>query len=286
MAVINGTAGADTLTGTAEDDELKALAGNDVILGSGGADKIDGGAGTDTVNYSTSAEGINVEVRLGAGQAGRGGDAEGDILTNIESVVGTQFNDTFTSGPDARATPIRFEGGAGDDTYYINKGGTPTIVELADGGNDEVRVSVVNPSGTVLAANIERLTFIGDKAFMGYGNDSDNIITGSSGNDTLYGGAGADQFIGGSGYDTVGYLDSALAMTINLKNGEHSGIGVGDTYTSIEAISGTNLNDTFYIGNSPIGLEGAGGLDRVSYELSDNAVTIDLASSLPTAVAL
>ncbi|WP_456362508.1 hypothetical protein [Pseudomonas syringae] len=50
---------------------------------------------------------------------------------------------------------------------------------------------------------------------MGYGNDSDNIITGSSGNDTLYGGAGADQFIGGSGYDTVGYLDSALAMNIN-----------------------------------------------------------------------
>uniref|UniRef100_UPI00137A9221 calcium-binding protein n=1 Tax=Pseudomonas ovata TaxID=1839709 RepID=UPI00137A9221 len=143
-------------------------------------------------------------------------------------------------------------------------------------GNDEVRVSVPHASATLLADNIERLTFVGSSAFKGYGNASNNIITGDSGNDTLYGGAGADQFIGGDGYDTVGYLDSKVAMTIDLKTGMHSGIASGDTYTSIEAIGGSNFNDIFYAASSPMGLEGASGTDLVTYVKSNSAVTIDL----------
>ncbi|MFZ3283356.1 calcium-binding protein, partial [Pseudomonas sp.] len=122
MAVINGTSGADTLTGTSGDDEINALGGNDVIKGSGGADKIDGGSGVDTVDYSNSNAGVNVEVRFGTGAVGKGGDAEGDLLTGIENVIGSAFNDVLTSGPDHTATAIRLEGGAGDDIYYINTG--------------------------------------------------------------------------------------------------------------------------------------------------------------------
>ncbi|MBI6852536.1 calcium-binding protein, partial [Pseudomonas cichorii] len=228
MAVITGTAGADTLTGTAGDDEINALAGNDLIKGSAGADKIDGGAGSDTVDYSASTEGININVRLGVGLVGRGGDAEGDTLTSIETVIGSAFNDVLNVGPYTSVVGIRLEGGDGDDIYNFNAGFTPTIIEQANGGNDEVRVSVLNPGNTFLAANIERLTYVGTGAFTGYGNDSDNTITGGSGNDILYGGAGADQFIGGAGYDTAGYLDSKDAVTINLKTGVHSGIAAGD----------------------------------------------------------
>ncbi|UQS14298.1 calcium-binding protein [Pseudomonas sp. HS6] len=139
-----------------------------------------------------------------------------------------------------------------------------------------------DPAGTVLAANVERLTFIGNGAYTGWGNDSDNIITGGSGNDTLYGGAGADQFIGGTGYDTAGYLDSKVAMTINLKTSVHSGIAAGDTYTGIEAIRGSNFNDIFYGGPNAMGLDGAAGQDLVSYEFADSAVTIDLTSGANT----
>ncbi|MCF5559245.1 calcium-binding protein, partial [Pseudomonas syringae] len=234
MAVINGTAGADTLIGTAGDDEINALGGNDVIKSSAGADKIDGGAGTDTVDYSASTEGVSIDLRLGVGLAGRGGDAEGDTLNGIETVIGSAFNDVLSAGPYTIMTAVRLEGGTGDDIYNINMGYAPTIIEQAGGGNDEVRVSVINPNNTVLAANVERLTYVGAGAFTGYGNDSDNIITGGSGNDTLYGGAGADQFIGGAGYDGAGYLDSKEAVTINLKTGVHSGIAAGDTYTDIE----------------------------------------------------
>ncbi len=283
MAVITGTAGADTLTGTAGDDEINALAGNDLIKGSAGADKIDGGAGSDTVDYSASTEGISINVRLGVGLVGRGGDAEGDTLNGIETIIGSAFNDILTAGPYSSVVGVRLEGGAGDDIYNINMSYTPTIVEQADGGNDEVRVSVINPNNTFLAANIERLTYVGTGAFTGYGNDSDNIITGGSGNDILYGGAGADQFIGGAGYDTAGYLDSKEAVTINLKTGVHSGIAAGDTYTDIEAIRGSNFNDTFIGDGSGIDFDGGAGVDTVDYSGSTAGVNVNVRLGAGTA---
>ncbi|MCK9817711.1 calcium-binding protein, partial [Pseudomonas sp. MAFF 302046] len=103
-----------------------------------------------------------------------------------------------------------------------------------------------------------------------------------SSNDTLYGGAGADQFFGGAGYDIVGYTDSKTAVTINLKTGVNTGIAAGDTYTDIEAVRGSNLNDIFYGGTSAMGLDGSVGQDLVSYELSDQAVAIDLTTGANT----
>ncbi|UQS15269.1 hypothetical protein [Pseudomonas sp. HS6] len=51
----------------------------------------------DTVDYSTSAAGINVDIRYNTpGRAGIGGDSEGDTLINIEKVIGSAFNDTFS----------------------------------------------------------------------------------------------------------------------------------------------------------------------------------------------
>ncbi|WP_434562770.1 beta strand repeat-containing protein [Pseudomonas sp. R1-6] len=283
MAVINGTAGADALIGTAGDDEISALGGNDIIRGTAGADKIDGGAGLDTVDYSASAEGISIDLRQGAGLVGQGGDAEGDILIGIETVIGSAFNDVLSSGPYTVIPTVRLEGGAGDDIYNINLGLTPYIIEQAGGGNDEVRVSVINTNGTVLAANVERLTYVGTGAFTGYGNDSDNVITGGSGNDTLYGGVGADQFIGGAGSDTAGYTDSKEAVTINLKTGVHSGIAAGDTYTDIEAIRGSNFNDTFVGDGSGMDFDGGAGIDTVDYSGSTAGVNVDIRTGAGTA---
>ncbi|MDR8368303.1 calcium-binding protein, partial [Pseudomonas sp. JL3] len=100
--------------------------------------------------------------------------------------------------------------------------------------------------------------------------------TGGSGNDTLYGGAGADQFIGGAGYDTAGYTDSTVAVTINLKTGVHSGIGAGDTFTDIEAIKGSNYNDTFVGDGRGTDFDGGVGIDTVDYSASAAAVNVDI----------
>nr|WP_249484910.1 hypothetical protein [Pseudomonas sp. HS6] len=146
----------------------------------------------DTVDYSTSAAGINVDIRYNApGRAGVGGDSEGDTLFNIEKVIGSAFNDTFSID----TISATFEGGAGDDVYILNTG-SATVIEQVGGGNDEVRTNYGQIS---LNANVERLTYTGTGAFIGYGNASDNIITGGIGNDTLFGGDGADQFFGGAG---------------------------------------------------------------------------------------
>ncbi|WP_285374063.1 calcium-binding protein, partial [Pseudomonas sp. lyk4-TYG-107] len=270
MAVINGTNGADTLTGTSGDDEINGLAGNDLIRGSAGADKIDGGTGTDTVDYSTSADGINVDIRSNAvGLAGIGGDAQGDTLSGIEKVIGTAFNDTFNLDT-ATAT---FEGGAGDDVYVLNGSGG-TVIEQSSGGNDEVRS---NFAQIYLSANVERLTYTGTGSFTGWGNASDNVITGGVGNDFLYGGAGADQFIGGAGIDTVGYTDSTVGVSINLKTGVNSGIAAGDTYTGIERILGSNGNDTFVADSRVFAFDGgAGAADVVDYSTSNEAINVDI----------
>ncbi|WP_123589227.1 beta strand repeat-containing protein [Pseudomonas fluorescens] len=270
MAVINGTNGADTLTGTSGDDEINGLAGNDLIRGSAGADKIDGGTGTDTVDYSTSADGINVDIRSNAvGLAGIGGDAQGDTLSGIEKVIGTAFNDTFNLDT-ATAT---FEGGAGDDVYVLNGSGG-TVTEQSGGGNDEVRS---NFAQIYLSANVERLTYTGTGSFTGWGNASDNVITGGVGNDFLYGGAGADQFIGGAGIDTVGYTDSTVGVSINLKTGVNSGIAAGDTYTGIERILGSNGNDTFVADSRVFAFDGGAGVaDVVDYSTSTEAINVDI----------
>ncbi|WP_419736164.1 beta strand repeat-containing protein [Pseudomonas sp. COR18] len=270
MAVINGTDGADTLAGTSGNDEINGLGGNDLILGSAGADKIDGGNGTDTVNYSSSTAAINVDLRYGVvGRTGMGGDAEGDTLVNVERVIGSAFDDTF-SIDTLNAT---LEGGAGDDVYIISNTLGTAIIEQAGGGNDEVRTSY---GAHTLSANIERLTYTGTGAFTGYGNAGDNIITGGIGNDTFYGGDGADQFIGGAGTDTVSYTESAVGVNLNFRTGVHSGIARGDTYNSIEAILGSNYNDIFVGDSRAMAFNGGTGIDLISYESSDAGVTIDL----------
>ncbi|SCW97889.1 calcium-binding protein, partial [Pseudomonas sp. NFACC05-1] len=268
MAVINGTSGVDTLAGSDGDDEVYGLASNDVLLGSAGADRLDGGTGVDTVNYSASTAAIDIDVRNGVGRAGVGGDAAGDTLVAIEKVIGTAFDDSFTS----TIGNLTFEGGAGNDIYNVATSGVK-IIEQDNGGIDELRTS-----WTLMTMDpfIEKMTYTGTVNFTGYGNSSDNIITGGAGNDLLFGGDGADQFFGGAGLDVAGYTDSKVAVNINLKTGIHSGIAAGDTFTDIEVIRGTGAADTFVADGRAIGFDGGAGIDTVDYSTSTEAINVDI----------
>ncbi|MBY9027739.1 calcium-binding protein, partial [Pseudomonas fluorescens] len=253
-------------------NDIEAITGskyNDTFIADGRVFAFNGGTGTDTVDYSTSAEAINVDVRPGIGLAGTGGDAQGDTLASIEKVIGSAFNDTFTAAP---LSTVTFEGGAGDDIYFVNGGGV-TVIEQAGGGNDEVRVTYKEHT---LAANVERLTFTGTGSFTGAGNDSDNIITGGASNDILKGGGGADQFFGGAGMDTASYDDSTVGVTLDLKTGINSGIAAGDVYNSIEAIAGSKYNDTFFADSRVFAFDGGTGFDTVDYSTSAEAINVDV----------
>ncbi|MFN7113323.1 MAG: Ig-like domain-containing protein [Alphaproteobacteria bacterium] len=89
--------------------------GNDVIaLGlASGYDYVDGGLNMDTVDYSATSEGIIVNLREGYAT---GTEIGYDEIWNIESVIGGSGNDSIT----ASLTDGTLQGGAGDDTYYID----------------------------------------------------------------------------------------------------------------------------------------------------------------------
>ena len=156
---VNGNDGADTLTGGAGDDILNGGAGDDILEGGPGADTLDGGPGSDTASYKSSA--AAVLVRLHDARAVRLGDAEGDTLTNIEHLVGSDHNDILAGdGGDNK-----LEGGDGNDDLY---GGPAGGDDMMYGGNGD------------------------DRIFGGRGND---ILTGGEGNDLLKGGPGEDTLI-------------------------------------------------------------------------------------------
>ncbi len=314
--ILDGGAGDDTLNGGTGDDTLKGGAGADAMNGGDGYDTatyasasskvtidlktgnnkgdalgdtfssieriigtkyddifvsgleaidFDGRDGHDTVDYSTSSAGITVDLDAGTGS---GGDAEGDTYVSIETVIGSDFNDVLSSS----STGHFLIGGAGDDIYYINStSGQPAIVENAGEGNDEIRTQY---GYYQLQNNIEKVTYIGPGG-AGWlrGNSGDNVITGGSGNDILDGGNGADELIGGAGYDTAKYT---TRVTIDLKTGMGTGYALGDTFSSIEHILGSDYDDTFISGSEAIDLDGGAGHDTVDYSTSSAGITVDL----------
>jgi hypothetical protein len=137
-----------------------------------------------------------------------------DTLTGFE-LFGFAGDDTLIN-TDATVRPGAVTGylygGTGDDRYYIDSTSTQ-VIEYAGQGTDTIYSSV----GGYLSANVENMVITGTGAnaaagYGGYGNDLDNVITGSAladrldgygGNDTLIGNAGNDDLRGFDGNDTL-----------------------------------------------------------------------------------
>lgn len=223
--LVEGGSGNDIINTGLGDDTVRGGAGDDVIRASAGADRIDGdtgegeGAGIDQVDYSRSAEGVRL-LREGDAVRGFGGYAEGDVLTNVEYLIGTRFDDIL-SGDDLTASTLDAEdgndqlvGGEADDLLI---GGAGADVMIGRGGNDIA--SYVNSFGAVQADlrsgfafgadatgdlfdRIESLqgSMYGDALF---GDEDANLIDGFAGDDLLEGRAGQDDIRGGGGDDTI-----------------------------------------------------------------------------------
>ena len=208
--VIAGLAGDDTLSGRSGDDTLYGGDGNDsldggpgadTLIGGAGADILDGGSGNDdTASYVGSSAGVTVDLAAGTGS---GGDAEGDTLSGIENVIGSDHNDVLT-GNSSGSGQNTLSGGLGDDTL-IGAGGNDTL--LGGAGDDS-------------------LTGAG-------GNDT---LDGGDGNDTLDGGAGTDSLSGGAGDDTI--LWDAGDSTVDGGTG-HDILVVSSGDIDLTAFSGT-----------------------------------------------
>lgn len=178
-----------TVTGSNSDDIIRTGAGNDIIRGLAGEDRINPGAGADTIDggddidelnyyYSGSPVGINIDLAAGTGT---GGHAEGDIISNIEDVVGTEHDDTITGNSENN----ELSGWGGNDTL------------IGGDGNDVLNADLHSKAGD--QNHLE-------------GGDGNDYLNGGAGDDTLNGGDGYDHISGGDGDDTIngGYEDDII----------------------------------------------------------------------------
>ncbi|WP_212436259.1 beta strand repeat-containing protein [Bradyrhizobium liaoningense] len=124
---ITGDGNANTLIGLGGNDMLNGGGGDDILIGGAGADTLNGGthgSGGDTASYVGSSAGVTVNLTLGGAQTSAG-DANGDILINIENLTGSNFADiligdnnanTLTGGSGAD----QLTGGGGADRFHYN----------------------------------------------------------------------------------------------------------------------------------------------------------------------
>lgn len=103
-----GDNGVNRIVAASGEDKIYGMGGNDYILTGGGYDFVDGGDGIDTVTYEDSWDRVVVNLTTGKNQYG---SASRDVLTNVENIVGSDFNDTITGD----ANDNRLTGGLGND---------------------------------------------------------------------------------------------------------------------------------------------------------------------------
>lgn len=278
----NSTSSGDVLTGTdgknvfqagKGNDKITAGKGNDVLLGELGADTMDGGEGEDTTTYIGSKNKVFVNlsntdvsfdspidqkaITLLANQAS-GGEANGDKLSNIENITGSDFNDIIVSsdtsgdhhvsglgGDDilvAGQSADILDGSSGNDwvSYQRSTAGVNVNLAALDGAagggfasGDELlslrkqnRDPIADQTGK-FRSSIENLqgskfsdTLKGDVgANILRGEEGSDNLQGDEGNDTLVGGAGGDVLDGGGGIDLADYRETDSPVKVSLLPG-------------------------------------------------------------------
>ena len=221
----------DGMNGTATGGLIKLGAGNDTAFGgaqaeifSGGSghNSIDGAGGIDTVDYAEATAGVSVNL---GGESAQW-DGNSDTLVNIESVIGSDHNDTIV-GSSGNNT---LEGGKGDDTI---EGGSGDDRLVGGEGRNTARYSSfldawvdLSISGPQERTGYGRDTLIGivnleggsgDDTFIG--NHEDNRLVGNSGDDTLTGGGGNDTLDGGTGLNMAVFSGARAHYTITTSDG-------------------------------------------------------------------
>ena len=246
---LDGGDGNDELRGGDDKDRIFGGGGNDLLEGGEGIDSLDGGPGTDTVTYENSKYPLNVDLIIG-GANNYNDNHEREPITNIENVIGSHHGDSLA-------------GNGGANELYGRDG-------------------------------VDWL----------YGREGDDRLFGEEGDDRLTGGEGADLLNGGEGVDRVNYFYSPTGVIVNLEEGTAEGghaegdllVDIEDIWGSLHAdilagdngpnriygvggndeVNGNGGDDVLVSGSDPDLLNGGPGMDTVSYNRSQEGVTVNL----------
>ncbi|HTQ15239.1 MAG TPA: hypothetical protein VMH86_15310 [Rhizomicrobium sp.] len=191
--LIDGRNGSQILNGQGGDDVLFGEAGNDTLDGGLGNDTLNGGTGNDTALYSDATSSVTVNLASGTAVGGAGTD----LLTSIENVTGSNFNDVLT-GDSGNNTLIGgagndvLTGGLGSDTLYGGLGADhfvfTSIADSAGGAADKI-MDFSHADGDVIDLSaIDAITGGSDDAFTlvsgGFTHHAGQLIVLNVGTDT------------------------------------------------------------------------------------------------------
>jgi Ca2+-binding RTX toxin-like protein len=260
--VLVAGAGYSELYGDYGDDHLFA-AGN----GANG-DWLDGGEGIDTADYSNATTGVTAELDGGKRGAPAPGSFDGDVLVNIENLVGSDFSDHLTGneadnvltggagddaliGLDGNDT---LYGGDGDDTLYGGPGddhfdgGTGVNTVSFNGVSAGETVDLAAGTATGSAGGADTLVAIQNVGGSLYGDviSGDlgaNLLDGDHGDDHLFGLGGADTLVGGQGSDTLAGGYGADVLTGAVGNDTFVFGSVGEVRSGEDLITDLTNND-------------------------------------------
>ena len=157
--VITGAQFDDTLIGGAGNDTLvggelvdgptagfvEPETGDDTFIGGPGADLMQGATGTDTVDYSDAPTSVFIDMDFDGVARGFRGEAQGDVLEDIEVVLGSGFEDILIGS----SRPERLDGGDGNDRV-MGSGYNDT---LAGGDGDDLIAATDDAPGRFTQLN-------------------------------------------------------------------------------------------------------------------------------------
>lgn len=215
----------DYIVGSSIDNVLMGGKGDDFLAGGDGNDDLIGGAGDDTING-------------GVGDDRIWGD------TGNDTILASWGRDTVY-------------GGSGSDTYSFATSASSVSIDLASNKHTGF-------AAETQLYQIENITAgSGDDTLRGtiYA----NILDGGDGNDLLIATSGAgDRLIGGAGADTVSYQNATVGVEADLlAPSNNEAVAAGDTYSSIEGLTGSAHDDI---------LRGTDGGNTIRGELGDDRI--------------
>jgi Ca2+-binding RTX toxin-like protein len=115
---------------------------------------------------------------------------------------------------------------------------------LGSSGNDLIDGSYTDLYGGQFD-NDGNYIIAGDGDDIVYDGAGDDEVFGGSGSDTFFVGDGDNSFDGGAGNDEISYAGSSSGVVVDVEAPtNNSGYAEGDTYVSIEKVTGSNYDDT------------------------------------------
>ncbi len=268
---LNGGDGNDYLNGGSGRDHLWGKEGNDRLYGDSGNDYLDGGTGNDYLSGGSGNDAYIFTIKEGY----RWVTIDHDTIVDTEGNNIIKFNCNITYFED-------------DLSCSVNQTDNELEISIAQVGYITIKNWVLSTGNTINSFTFNDITYSADDFVTKFSKDNgreiigdqyDNILTGTDGDDNIYGLAGNDTLIGGGGtdlldggedYDYVSYRDEKQGIVVDLNdNAKNAGAAKGDVLVSIENIKATEYNDVIY--GSSVGantyysgrLYGYGGDDRI-----------------------